>query len=176
MAPSSDDLLPGAVDPDAMTAPAAIEATASFMVFRLGALWYGVLASTVRQVVSISDSMPIPGTPVFVSGIVNVSSQLVTLIDLPLLLGSGVGGRDEGEAAPRYLVLDGGGVLAIKVDEVSGLVEVARSLVVPATTPSENHPAIETFSDTERVVTVLDVARLIAFAESKVQGTAVWNS
>ena len=173
----SDDLLgPGALDPDSPVAPPEATERTSYMIFRLRAVWYAVAAQGVRQAVSLCEAVPVPGTPVFVKGIINVAGQLITLLDLGLLLGVGTFDSSEEEAAPRYLVLQSGGMLvAIRADEVIGLRDVARSSE-PSIQTGEDNPAGETFIEGDRVVTVLLVGTLIELAESKVRGTTGWRS
>jgi purine-binding chemotaxis protein CheW len=178
MAAASDELISkSGADPDAPASHEVREQGLVFMVFRVGALWYGVSATNVRQVVSLSEAVPVPGTPLFVRGIINVTGQLVTLFDLTLLLGVGAGGNSADDVTGRCLLLESAGaVVAIGVDEVSGLTEVPKTDVHPARGAGPSDAANEVFTRGERHVTLLHVGRLIELAESKVQGSSSWRS
>lgn len=178
MATFENELLSRAgADPDAVAAPEAREDHLVFMIFRVGALWYGVGATHVRRVVSLTEAVPVPGTPLFVRGIVNVAGQLVTLFDLALLLGVGAGGEAGDQIAERCLLIEtGNAVVALGVNEVSGLADVKKSALQAPRSSAPNDPAQETFDHSEHVVTVLHVGRLIELAESKVKGTSPWRS
>src|SRR6185436_155482 len=45
------------------------EVLAQFLVFRVGAVWYAVLAQRVKAVVGTTTTVRIPGTPAFVAGV-----------------------------------------------------------------------------------------------------------
>jgi purine-binding chemotaxis protein CheW len=50
--------------------------------FQLGAETYGIAAAAVREIFSLQGFTPLPGTPPFVLGIVNVRGQILSVIDL----------------------------------------------------------------------------------------------
>jgi purine-binding chemotaxis protein CheW len=50
--------------------------------FRLASEIYGIESAFVREVYPLKDFTPLPGTPAFVLGIVNVRGQILSIIDL----------------------------------------------------------------------------------------------
>lgn len=50
--------------------------------FRLGSETYGIESSFVREVYPLKDYTPLPGTPSFVLGVVNVRGQILSVVDL----------------------------------------------------------------------------------------------
>lgn len=50
--------------------------------FRLASETYGIESAFVREVYPLKDFTPIPGTPPFVLGIVNIRGQILSVIDL----------------------------------------------------------------------------------------------
>ncbi len=61
------------------------------VVFRLGDAAYGLPARSVQEVYPLTRFTPLPGTPAFVVGLVNVRGRLLTALDLrPLLNQSSV--------------------------------------------------------------------------------------
>ncbi len=50
--------------------------------FSLGSETYGIESKFIREVYPLKDFTPLPGTPSFVLGIINVRGQIVSVIDL----------------------------------------------------------------------------------------------
>jgi purine-binding chemotaxis protein CheW len=55
------------------------------VVFRLASETYGIENSFIREVYPLKDYTPLPGTPPYVLGIVNVRGQIISIIDLKKL-------------------------------------------------------------------------------------------
>jgi purine-binding chemotaxis protein CheW len=55
------------------------------VVFRLASETYGIESSYIREVYPLKDYTILPGTPLFVLGIVNVRGQIISIIDLKKL-------------------------------------------------------------------------------------------
>jgi chemotaxis signal transduction protein len=169
-----------AADPDTPRESAASEPMTSYLVFRLGSIWYGVAPTSVREVVPLQPPVIIPAAPPIVRGIVNLSGKVTVVLDLQLLLEIGRAGdvSVDSELTQRCLVLQAGSAaVGVGVDEVAGLAEVERSRV--RTVPGDDKAAVvETFTqgDGERVVSVLDVSRMLGLAETRVKGGEGWRS
>jgi purine-binding chemotaxis protein CheW len=63
------------------------EDTQSFLTFELGTEHYGIDVLLVRGVRSAPRITPIPGTPNFYRGVINVRGQIITVLDLRLFFG-----------------------------------------------------------------------------------------
>ena len=63
------------------------EDTQSFLTFDLGTERYGINVMLVRGVRSVPHITPIPGTPNFYRGVINVRGQIITVLDLRLFFG-----------------------------------------------------------------------------------------
>jgi purine-binding chemotaxis protein CheW len=69
-----------------------------FLAFRLADEKYAIELGFVREVLFLEDLTPVPGTPAFVLGIVNIRGQILSVIDLKeffLLPRKTLGERDE---------------------------------------------------------------------------------
>ena len=135
--------------------------TVEMVVMVLGRERYGVDTQRVREVLPLDDLAPVPGTPAFWSGIVNVRGTLYPVLDLRRYLS-----LPEGEAAegPRRVVLVSGagltiGILADDAPEVRS-VPAATIGPRPAGTPEAGREFVR--GVTEDLVTVLDVDALLA--------------
>lgn len=123
---------------DTVLAPAATEAMRSLLVFRLDEEW---LALATRILVEVAPLAPVHALPHprgrALLGVANVRGALVACLSLVELLGLDATGVPAappgGRAAPRMLVLDApGGKLLAPVDEVDGIHEFDRGLLVAA--------------------------------------------
>jgi purine-binding chemotaxis protein CheW len=87
--------------------------------FRLGEERYALEQIFVREVLGPKELTPIPCTPPFVRGIVNVRGQIVAVIDIRKLLELSESGR--AEVHPIIIVHFQGVELGIEADAVSGV-------------------------------------------------------
>jgi len=95
--------------------------------FMLGLERYAFESSYVSEVYPLRDLTPIPCTPGFVLGIINVRGQLLPVIDLDQFLE--LRKREETEQA-RVIVLDAGGVqLGVIADSVVGVRAIATGQI-----------------------------------------------
>jgi purine-binding chemotaxis protein CheW len=65
------------------------------LAFTLESELYGIDVMLVRGVRSVSAITPVPGTPQFYAGVVNVRGQIITVLDLRQFFGIEVGARKE---------------------------------------------------------------------------------
>jgi purine-binding chemotaxis protein CheW len=95
------------------------EADHTILVFDLGSERYGVDVMLVRNVRAISRITPVPGTPAFYPGVVNIRGKILTVLDLRLFFGVEV---KEAEPPRELIVVNVNaleiGVLAHHVSEV----------------------------------------------------------
>ncbi|MBT3907447.1 MAG: purine-binding chemotaxis protein CheW [Rhodospirillaceae bacterium] len=90
-----------------------------FICFRLGAKeLYGIPYSHADEVLLMTEVTPVPGTPGFIAGIINLRGALLSVMDLKFLFK--VQTSDELEHPKIIVVSDGGTRFGIIVDEVIG--------------------------------------------------------
>jgi chemotaxis-related protein WspD len=121
---------------DTLQVFAAVAATRSLLVFRLGEEW---LALATRILVEVAPQAPVHALPHprgrALLGVANVRGALVACLSLVELLGleAATPATAGGRAAPRMLVLDvPGGKLLAPVDEVDGIHEFDLGLLAAA--------------------------------------------
>ena len=91
------------------------------LVCRLGGERYAVETRHLRAVQWASGFTPVPSTPRFVVGIVNVRGEIVTLLDLASMIGLSAMSFKDGEACPALLLGLPGLRSGLVVDEVLGV-------------------------------------------------------
>src|SRR5262245_41021359 len=165
----ADDQAGGADRRPGPSSPATVsEAALALLVFRLGSLWYAAAASSVTKVLPWTEPVPVPGAPAFVKGVINSNGQILAVFDLAALLSCGASRCGAGTEGGRCIVLQAGNnLLAVVVDQIFGLSEVAPSAMQDD--PGEGAVA-QTFTFSGQKVTVLNVPRLLSIALEAGQG------
>lgn len=155
-------------DPDRPPERARPEPTEAVFVFRAAAHWYAFEATRVQSVVPLGNLTRVPGAPRFVRGVLKAAGRLLVVVDLVPLFQLPRSAAPEPESR-RCAVIEADGLpMAIALDEVGGLFRVPQAQLERA----EADGAVEaTFPLGEgRLVSLLAADRLLALAESKVQG------
>jgi chemotaxis-related protein WspD len=148
----------------------------SMVIFRLGAEWLALPASSVAEIVDrrLIHTLPHPRRDM-VLGLVNVRGELLACVSLAGLLGLGSaqGTEDARGVYPRLLVIQGeGGRLVFPADEVYGIQRCERGELreAPVTVAKSQTPyASAVFSWHERTVGLLD-AQLVHYGLSRSLG------
>ncbi len=98
----------------------------SILVFELGKESYGIDVMLVRGLRTVPHITPVPGTPDFYRGIINLRGQIITVLDLRLFFG--LGGTEVADQ-PEEIVLAQVGTLqlALLAHHIRGVVSYAAS-------------------------------------------------
>lgn len=133
------------------------------VVFRLGEAEYGVSIHEVDEVLRVPPLTRVPFPPPDVIGVIGSRGEILPVLDLGARLGVGPARRDG-----RLLVVTVGEeeeTVAVLVDEVTGLADIATRLEDP---PSDIEDSLPTgwvqmvlAPNEERLITVLDIERLL---------------
>lgn len=130
------------------------------VVFELAGAPYAVEVCWVREVCPLHDLTPVPCTPAYVRGIVNVRGQILTLLDLREFFAASHQGLAD---RPQVLILEVAPVVAgLLVDRIQGVRWLADS-DVQSRPPTLTGPHAEFVRGVtaERLV-LLDAARLLS--------------
>jgi purine-binding chemotaxis protein CheW len=63
------------------------ERAGKYLIFRLGSEEFGTRVLKVREIMGIQEVTPVPHTPVFVKGVINLRGKVIPVIDLRLKFG-----------------------------------------------------------------------------------------
>lgn len=113
----------------------------SVVVFSLGGRRYGLPLSAAERALPMAAVSPLPGCPDTVLGAINVHGHVTPVFDLRRRLG--LEAREYGPDARLLLARTATRVVALTVDAVHGVAEVARGQIVP---PDAVLPGIEQLS------------------------------
>ncbi len=91
--------------------------------FLLGAETYGIESAFVREVFPLKDFTPLPGTPSYVLGIVNVRGQILSILDLKKFFN--VSGKGLGQMNKLIILYNENMEFGILADEILGTHSIA---------------------------------------------------
>ncbi len=101
-----------------------------YLSFMLKSQAYGVPIGTVREINRVADITPVPQTPHFVAGVMNLRGKVIPVVDLRL--------KFDLEAAPHtrntcIIVIEGdSGQVGMIVDAVTGVIDLGAQQIEPA--------------------------------------------
>lgn len=138
----------------------------SIVVFRLEEQKYGVPIETVREIIPYSEITPVPGTPPFFEGFMNVRGELVSVTNLRQFIGMQT---PDDQSRFKILILTSmeGSSRGIMADDVTAIVDFPVEDLQPAEEgkKGEGFPkeVLRGVADVEGdLVVVLDVDKLLA--------------
>ncbi len=101
-----------------------------YLTFMLRKQAYGVPIGTVREINRVTDITPVPQTPHFVAGVMNLRGKVIPVVDLRLKFGMESEGRTK-ETCIIVIEAESGQVGMI-VDSVSGVIDLVTTQIEPA--------------------------------------------
>ncbi|WP_290811303.1 chemotaxis protein CheW [Ferrovibrio sp.] len=159
--------MPATVSAPALPATADKAGTAlgsqEVLTFTIGDQNYGLDLLSVREIRAWTDVTPLPNTPPFVRGVINLRGAVVPIFDLRVRLGGGI---TQATSANVVIVVEiGSESVGLLVDTVSDILALDASALqpVPATAADEEHSFLSALATHEdRMVALLDVNRLFS--------------
>jgi purine-binding chemotaxis protein CheW len=148
-------------------------ASTSLLILGVGAERYGIDITTVQETRSLAQIAPLPNTPPFWRGLVNVRGRLCPVLDLGRYLqvpDAGPAAQHEHDLRMLVVVFAAGLTVALVVDSVGEIRRVPTGSVkaTPAEAPGAGSRAI--VGVTSDLVSVLDVEELLGDDSLIVQG------
>ncbi len=132
---------------------AAEHAAFTVLTFNLGVEKYAVDVMTVQMVRPLPPLTRVPGTPDFYPGVVNISGQIVTVLDLRHYFDMDT---DETEPARELVIVESSGLkLGLLAHHIEGVLTLSRDTIEPT------EDMRYAFGVTEQRLVVLDIARLL---------------
>ena len=138
-----------------------------YLTFQLAGEEYGLEILRVREIIGLMDITPVPRTPEFVKGVINLRGKVIPVIDLRLKFG-----MEAAEATDQtcIIVVDVGQVeMGIIVDRVSEVLDIEDQDI-------EDAPSFGVFVDTDfilgigkaggKVTILLDIGKVLTGGET----------
>jgi len=103
-----------------------IDACQQFCTFYLGQYYFGITVELVQEIIRFQPITPVALAPKAVAGLINLRGQIVTAIDLRVLLGMPV--RNDDESQMNIVVQTDDGVFSLLVDRIGDSLKLDDSL------------------------------------------------
>jgi len=131
-----------------------------YLTFELNGQQYGAPIMLVREINRITETTPIPRTPVYVEGVMNLRGKVIPVINLRLKLGMSKGETNQHTCI--IVVETPNGLVGAIVDKVFSVVEFRpEQLEAPPNVGSKEHLHLLGMGKLdERVVILLDLLKL----------------
>jgi purine-binding chemotaxis protein CheW len=134
--------------------------------FRLGAEYYGIYVSKVREILRPIDLFAVPGMGERIDGVINLRGEIIPIVKIDLLLGIRISGGEDANRKRRMIIIDAvAGSFGFFVDEVLEVTRIQREDVqaAPAFGPQDPHTAVVTgiAKISGRMVVCIDPEKII---------------
>jgi purine-binding chemotaxis protein CheW len=147
--------------------------SSSLLVLGVGAERYGIDITTVQETRPLEQIAPLPNTPPFWRGLVNVRGRLCPVLDLGRYLqvpDAGPAGPAEHDVRMLVVVVAAGLTVALVVDSVGEIRRVPDGSVKPSPAEAPGAAGRAVVGVTPDLVSVLDVEELLGDQSLIVQG------
>ncbi len=142
------------------------DALSQWVTFVLASERYGVDVMQVQEVLRLSEITPVPGSPHYVIGIINLRGNVVTVVDTRCLFSLMAAESDDHS---RVIIVEvSGQVVGILVDSVAQVIEVPQSRIesVPKVGNDEHNRYIQgIYSEDDELFTLIDLNKLLSDTE-----------
>ena len=104
--------------------------TMQFVVFSLANETYGIPTGYVKEVQPLRDVSPVPCTPDFVVGVINIRGSIYSVVDIRQFLGVQ---KQEVTDLTKVILVDAAGLeVGVLADDVSGSMSIAMAEIKPS--------------------------------------------
>ena len=131
------------------------EVTIQILSFSLADEWYGIRINLLREIVRYSEVTPVPFTPDYLAGIINLRGTIIPIVDLKKVFGLET---KEPDRETRILILKQGEMeVGIEADAIAEVLEVPVDSIEPPLSTMEKIKAefIEGEIQLERGILIL---------------------
>lgn len=137
-----------------------------YLTLTLASTQYGIEVQAVREIITMMDTTPVPRTPAFVAGVMNLRGKILPVVDLRQLFGMPAVADDE---ETRIVVVEvTGDEVGIMVDRVCELLDIHESSVeeVPSFGSNVSVDFVRGMAKTSggEIILLLDIAGLLSSA------------
>src|SRR5574344_579252 len=146
------------------------ETDQKLLTFSLGTEGYGLSILKVKEIIGMLDITPVPKTPEFIKGVINLRGKIIPVIDLRLKFG-----MEEKEYNERTCIIvveinlkNTQTLLGVVVDTVSEVVTIGSEQIEPAPeygNSNSNNFILGIGKIKDRVVIILDIDKIFLCEE-----------
>jgi len=132
---------------------------------------YAIVATSVREIYPLTDITPLPCTPAFVLGVINVRGRIISVIDIKRLFDLPEKGLTD---LNKVVIIQGHGLeMGILADTILGVRMLHRKEIQPSVSTLTGIRADYLVGVTTERVVILDVGKLLSDTTICVQETVI---
>lgn len=140
------------------------------LTFSLGSEGYGITILKVKEIIGMMDITPVPRTPEFIKGVINLRGKIIPVMDLRTKFGMTEQEYDERTCIIVVEVLMKGAqkLIGVVVDMVSEVVTISSDQIEPPPeygTSAEHNSILGIGKIKDRVVIILDIDEIFVCDE-----------
>ena len=128
------------------------------IIFNLGEEQFAVKTEVVQNITDMMEVTRVPRAPKYIKGLINLRGNVISLLDLNLLLD--VKGKKE-EHDSTIIIKIGDEAVGIAVDTVEEVLEIDESIIENFEDNRDKNYIRGVLNFNDRIVTLIDVGRLI---------------
>lgn len=113
----------------------AMDEILQFVTFHVGNEEYGIDILKVQEINRIVDITPVPNSPHYIEGVMNLRGRVIPVVNLRKMFGLGSKERDN---TSRIIVVDVGVILGMMVDSVSEVLRIPSNIIDPPPSMTTN--------------------------------------
>ncbi len=147
--------------------------------FSLGGKDYGIDIMKVKEIAKFSSFTYVPNTPPFVSGVYNLRGDIISIIDLRIMLNLPVPARAENQPDDGLILRLDAGLIGVIVDSIDRVVGISSETIQPP------HPIFADINlkyisgvveHDDKLYIILDVERILGKESTALQATISSNA
>lgn len=144
-----------------------LEELLQFIIFRSGHEEFGIQIDNISEIIKTNEITPIPNSPNYIKGIINVRGEIVTVINMKSLFM--LTGDDHNETKHIVVIKNDTSMFGLMVSEVSEVIRVLKKdIKPPPVLINETHTDFVSgiFFHDERLIIILDIYKMLARQDS----------
>ncbi len=145
--------------------------TKQFLTFSLKSQPYGVPIGSVREINRVTDITPVPQTPGFVAGVINLRGKVIPVVDLRMKFG--IPSVPHTRETCIIVIESDAGQVGMIVDSVSGVIDLSAEQIEPRPAMGEESKisyVIGMGKIDNTVVILIDIVKALGHSElTKIQ-------
>lgn len=128
------------------------------VIFKVNEEQFAVEASSVQSINDMMEITNVPKSPAYIKGLINLRGNIISLLDINLLLDIEKGAVDQENIIILNLKDESVGVTVDQVDEV---LEIETNLIEKIETDKDKAYIKGVINFKDRIVTLIDISKLI---------------
>lgn len=136
-----------------------------FMIFRLGNDAFAISLINVKEVIGVSNITPVPNSPPYFKGVLNLRDHVISVLDL----GRKLKASETTSVERAIIILDlGSHNIGVLVDGVESVIEISQEMIQPSPNVGDRQSNYVSgvIRENERLILLLDINEALSLQKS----------